>query len=82
MLRGYFLAHQNIEIVSRIDEIRSEEPTPRTPSCTRAWSGQRAGESLLAGIEGELYRFELELIDDGREWRMIGAKWERGTGGA
>jgi hypothetical protein len=42
--------------------------------------GRRSVESLLGGLGGDLYRFEIELIEDGGEWRMIGAKWERAAG--
>jgi hypothetical protein len=80
MLRGYFIVHQKIEIVSRVEEIRIEGVDAAHAVVHAGVVGQRAGESLLGGIGGDLYRFEVELIDDGGEWRMIGAKWERGTG--
>jgi hypothetical protein len=80
MLRGYFIVHQKIEIVSRVEEIRIEGVDAARAVVHAGLAGQRAGDSLLGGIGGDLYRFEVELIDDGGEWRMIGAKWERGTG--
>jgi hypothetical protein len=80
MLRGYFIAHQKIEIVSRVDEIRIEAVDAAHAVVHAGFVGQRTGEPLLGGLGGDLYRFEVELIDDGGEWRMIGAKWERGTG--
>ena len=79
MLRGYFLTNQKVEIVSRVDEIRLDGAGAAKAVVHAALVGQRAGESLLGGIGGDFYRFEIELIDDGGEWRMIGAKWERGA---
>ena len=76
-MRGYFIAHQRIEIVSRIDEIRLEGADAARAVVHAGLAGQRAGETLLGGVGADLYRFELELVDDGGEWRMIGAKWER-----
>jgi hypothetical protein len=80
MLRGYFIVHQKIEIVSRVEEIRIEGVDAARAVVHAGLVGQRAGESLLGGIGGDFYRFEVELIDDGGEWRMIGAKWERVVG--
>jgi hypothetical protein len=79
-LRGYFITNQKIEIVSRIDEIRLEGPDAAHAVLHTGLVGQRSGESLLGGLGGDLYRFEVELIDDGGEWRLIGARWERGAG--
>ena len=66
--------------MSRIDEIRLEGTDAAHAVVHAGLAGQRSGESLLGGLGGDLYRFEVELIDDGGEWRMIGAKWERGAG--
>ncbi len=77
LVRGYFIAHQRIEIVSRIDEIRLEGSDAAHAVVHAGLAGQRAGESLLGGVGADVYRFELELVDDGGEWRMIGAQWER-----
>jgi len=79
-LRGYFIAHQKIEVVSRIDEIRLEGVDAAHAIVHAGLVGQRSGEPVLGGLGGDLYRFEVELIRDGGEWRMIGAKWERGVG--
>jgi hypothetical protein len=78
-LRGYFLTHQRIEIVSRVEAIRLDGPGVADAIVHAALVGQRAGEPLLGGVGGDFYRFEIELVDDGGEWRMIGAKWDRGA---
>ena len=38
-----------------------------------------SGATLLAGVDADIYRFELELVNDG-EWRIIGARWNRALG--
>ena len=38
---------------------------------------RRPGEGLLEGLDGRLYRLELELVDSGGDWQIIGADWER-----
>jgi hypothetical protein len=80
LLRGYFIAHQKIEIVSRVEEVRMDASDAADAVVHAALVGQRAGDSALGGIGGDFYRFEIELVDDGGEWRMIGAKWERAVG--
>jgi len=80
LLRGYFIAHQKIEIVSRIDEIRFEGGETAHVVVHAGLAGRRAGEALLDGIGADLYRFEVELVDDDGEWRMIMAQWERALG--
>jgi hypothetical protein len=80
LLRGYFIAHQKIEIVSRFDEVRLNAVDAADAVVHAALVVQRTGESALGGIGGDFYRFEIELINDGGEWRMIGAKWERAAG--
>jgi hypothetical protein len=42
-------------------------------------AGQRAGEPLLGGLEGQLYRIELELSNDDA-WRVVEADWQRALG--
>jgi hypothetical protein len=42
--------------------------------------GQRTGAALVDGIDADLYRFELELVNDGGEWQIIGADYRRALG--
>jgi hypothetical protein len=79
-LRGLFLANQRLEVVSRIDEVELESDDAARVVLHAGMLGQRAGAQLLAGVDADLYRFELELVNDGGDWRIIGAKWRRGVG--
>ncbi|HUQ53417.1 MAG TPA: hypothetical protein VM692_14415 [Gammaproteobacteria bacterium] len=80
VLRGLFLANQRVEIVSRIDEVELEGGDAARVVLHAGMLGQRSGEAALAGIDADLYRFELELVNDGGEWQIIGAEWTRGLG--
>jgi hypothetical protein len=42
--------------------------------------GRRAGSALVEGLDADLYRFELELVKNDGEWRIIGARFERALG--
>jgi hypothetical protein len=80
LLRGYFIANQRIEIVSRVDEVVLEGADAAHAVVHAGMLGQRAGAALLGGLDADLYRFELELVNDGGEWRIIGASASRAVG--
>jgi hypothetical protein len=80
MVRGYFIANQRIELVSRVDEVVLEGADAARAVVHAGMVGQRAGAALLGGVDADLYRFELELVNDGGDWRIIGAEWTRGLG--
>ena len=79
-LRGYFIANQRVEIVSRIDEITLEGEDAARAVVHAGMVGQRSGATLIAGVQANLYRFELEFVNDGAEWQIIGADFRRAMG--
>ena len=79
-LRGYFIANQRIEIVSRVDEIVLEGADAARAVVHAGMVGKRAGSTLIDGVEADLYRFELELVNNGRDWQIIGADVRRAMG--
>lgn len=79
-LRGYFIANQRIEIVSRVDEVALQGSDAARVVVHAGMLGQRTGHELLAGVDADLYRFELELVNDGGDWQIIGASWNRALG--
>jgi hypothetical protein len=78
-VRGYFIANQRVEVVSRIDEVVLEG-TDAARAVVHAGLLGRAGAKLSDGVDADLYRFDLELVNDDGEWRIIGAKWARALG--
>jgi hypothetical protein len=80
LLQGYFIANQRIEIVSRVDEVALEGSDAARAVVHAGLLGQRSGADLLAGVDADLYRFELELVNDDGEWRIIGADVSRALG--
>ena len=77
MIRGYFLTHQSLEVVTRIESIVPSGTDAAEVSLLAGLLGQRAGASLLGGLDGQLYDIELELIREGGDWQIIGARWKR-----
>jgi hypothetical protein len=80
MVRGLFIANQRIEIVSRIDEIVLEGEDAARAVVHAGIVGRRAGAALIDGVDAELYRFELELVNEGGDWQIIGADYRRALG--
>ena len=80
LVRGLFVANQRVEIVSRIDAVELEGTDAAHAIVYAGMLGQRAGAELLGGMTADLYRFELELVNDGGEWQIIGATWRRAAG--
>ena len=79
-LRGYFIANQRIEILSRIDEIVVEDDGSARAVVHAGMVGRRAGAELIDGIDADLYRFELTLVKDGAEWQVASADFRRAVG--
>jgi hypothetical protein len=79
-LRGYFIVNQRIEVVSRVDEIFLEGGDAARAVVHAGMLGQRSNAELLAGVSADLYRFEIELVNDDGEWQIIGANWDRAVG--
>ena len=77
IVRGYFLTHQSLNVITRIESIELIGADVAEVSLVAGVLGQRAGASLLGGLEGQLYDLELELVRDGGDWRIIGARWKR-----
>ena len=80
MLRGYFIANQRIEIVSRVDEIVIEGGDAARAIVHAGMVGRRTDATLIDGLDADLYRFELELVNDGGNWQVIGADFKRAVG--
>jgi hypothetical protein len=80
MLRGLFIANQRIEIVSRVDEIAIEGGDAARAVVHAGMVGRRANAGLIDGLDADLYRFELELVNSGGNWQIIGADFKRAAG--
>lgn len=79
-LRGYFLVHREIDVVSRIATVEVSGADAARIVVHAGILGRRAGQPALAGLAADLYRIELELVGGDGAWRVIGASWERALG--
>lgn len=72
MLRFFFLRHDRVVLLSKIDQIAVEAATAALVKLTVGMAGSGGAEP---GFSAEAYRFELELEHDGDEWLLIAARW-------
>jgi len=79
LIRGYFLAHPSIDVLARLESAELQGNDAAELVVLTGILGRRPGE-LLEGFDGRVFRLELELVLDGGDWRIIGARWERSLG--
>lgn len=72
MLRLWSLRNRNIVLASKIDRVTIIGDTAATVLLTAGMAGTRDG---AFGLSADAWRFELELSNDGDDWRLIGARW-------
>lgn len=71
-LRVYFLRQNNIELVTKIDEIRVFGDSAAEVDMTVGMAGTNDG---VFGFSADAYNFKMELERDGDEWLLISARW-------
>jgi hypothetical protein len=76
LLRAHFLVNRDLEILNRIDDIRLSGDEAAEVVLQTAMIG-RDGAGPGFGLDGAIYRIELELVKTGGEWHLIGADWSR-----
>jgi len=75
LVRGQFLIHQRIEVISDIQAITVADGTAAHTVITAGLVGSAGPRLRFGELSAELYRIELEWIRDGGDWRVIGARW-------
>ena len=74
----YFFSQKNIHIFTRISELSFPEEDKATLYVYVAMSGQNVSDlDTLLNMQADLYRFDIELIREEKEWKMITADWRR-----
>lgn len=76
ILTRYILAHRNIHVFQRVREIEVRDPRHARAVVLAALAGSPvAGPEDLARLAADLYRFEVELADDGDGFRVTKGAW-------
>ena len=72
LLRVYFLRQHRIALLPHIEEITVYDATAANITMTVGMAGTNDG---VLGFSADAYRFAFELENDGRDWRLIAARW-------
>jgi len=78
MLTFYFMRHDSVHLLTRVDSIAIPGDGTATATVFVAMAGTPIlGVDQLAGMRADLYRFGFALVDEDDEWRVTGATWRR-----
>jgi hypothetical protein len=79
LLRGYFLRHRTIYLLTRIQNIDLPQPDQAKVTVFVAMAGQPIDTAqTLRSIRADLYRFDLIFkAEDPTHWQVINAAWRR-----
>ncbi len=72
-LRLLFLREDGIKVVTHIEEIEVYDDTAAKITLTTGVAG--SNDTSLLGISADAVRFEFELVTDGDDWLLAGARW-------
>lgn len=78
LLRFYFLRHQTIHLLTRVESVALPQPGRAQAVLYVAMAGTPLQEpSELSRLAADLHRFELEFVEEAGEWRLARANWRR-----
>jgi hypothetical protein len=75
-LRGYFVLHQSVNLLVRIDSVEFPADRLAQVELTVGMLGRR-GEAESWDLAADLQTLEVELLDEDGEWRVIRADRKR-----
>jgi hypothetical protein len=76
VLRFYFLRNQSVHLYTYIESISLSAPTEAHAVVYVAMAGKAiAGPEELQRMQGDFFRFELDLAEEAKEWRVTRAAW-------
>ncbi len=76
MLTGYFLRNKNIHLLIDIQSIYFPDDQHAEVQLIAGMAGQSASDfATLLDIRANVYKFDLRLIRDDDEWKLVNARW-------
>ena len=73
----YILAHRSVHVFQRVRQIEVRDPGHARAVVLAALAGSPVdGPDDLARLDADLYRFEIELADEGDGFRVTNAAWQ------
>lgn len=77
----YILANKNIHLLTRIGELTFPAPNQAMLQLYIAMTGQNVSDlDSLLNMQADLYLFDMELVREDNEWKLLKADWRRARG--
>ncbi|MHB8535776.1 MAG: hypothetical protein ACYDBW_10070 [Sulfuricaulis sp.] len=78
ILRYYFLRNESIYLFTRIQSIEFPEAARAQAVVLVAMAGQPiADASQIERLHADLHHFDITLVREGKDWKVIDAEWRR-----
>lgn len=82
MLRYYFMRNESIYLLTRVPAITFPEPSRAQAVVLVAMAGEPIpGVPEIERLHADLYRFEITLASENKEWKAIRVEWRRAEPG-
>jgi hypothetical protein len=77
-LRYYFLRNESIHLLTRVQAITFPEPSHARAVVLVAMAGEPIpGVQEIERLRADLYRFEITLANENKEWKAIRVEWRQ-----
>ena len=77
----YIYANKNIHLLTRIGELSFPEENKASMQLFVAMTGQNVSDlDSLLNMQADLYRFDMELVQEDNEWKLYKAEWQSASG--
>ena len=74
LIRAFFLTNSKVEAIVRVQEVSLDGDASAEVTLQTALLSETNGRSLF-GLDGDFYTVELEFLQTGGDWMLIGADW-------
>jgi hypothetical protein len=74
-LRGYFIAHQSVHLLTRIESVELPYRDMARVVLTVGTLGRQVADAELFALAADVHEVELELQLEGGDWRVTRASW-------
>lgn len=81
VMRGFILLNQSIHLLIRVDEIEFPGNDLASAHVTVGMLGRQDAGADDWALAADVYEFEVRLLNEDDEWRLVSAEWVRAGGG-
>jgi hypothetical protein len=75
--RGYFIANQNIHLLTRIEQIDFPSVQEAHARVLVGMASREAEAGDAWSLAADLHEFDIALVREGDDWKVTYAKWKR-----